>query len=312
MLYTRGISRFEPEVTMLNIKHMAHRSVDFVAVAFVVLIFSLVPLRAQVVTDGTVGPATALAGPDFAIGADLGTQTGGNLVQSFQSFSIATGEIATFSSPGSVNNVISRVTGGAVSDVDGMIRSTIPGADVFLINPAGLVFGPNASLDVQGSFHASTADYLGFSDGARYSTVAPAASILTVAAPESFGFLTSNPASILVDRSDFTLPEGATFSLVGGDVTIQGEGGDFSADPADSPLSAYEYLIPIVERRVEVFLDLRDLGNQLFDEQRKENPNEQIIADIMEQQNTLQEEIDTELAPEMSKFDSDFVVSVVI
>ncbi len=172
MVYTDCIVRSEPEVTMLNIKHMAHRSADFVAVAFVALTLSHVPLSAQVITDGTVGPATALAGPDFAIGADLGTQTGGNLFHSFQRFSIATGEIATFSGPSSANNVISRVTGGAVSDIDGTIRSTIPGADVFLINPAGLVFGPNASLDVQGSFHASSADYLGFADGTRYSAVA--------------------------------------------------------------------------------------------------------------------------------------------
>ena len=78
MVYTRGIVGPEPEVTMLNIKHMAHRSADFVAVAFVVLTFGHVPLRAQVVTDGTVGPAIALSGPDFAIGAVIGTDVFGS------------------------------------------------------------------------------------------------------------------------------------------------------------------------------------------------------------------------------------------
>ena len=57
--------------------------------------------------------------------------------------------------------MISKVTGGARSDIDGTIRSTIPGADFYFINPPGILFGPNASLDLQGSFHVSTADPAG-------------------------------------------------------------------------------------------------------------------------------------------------------
>jgi large exoprotein involved in heme utilization and adhesion len=198
------------------------------------------------------------------------------------------------------------VTGGDPSDIDGTLRSTIPDADFFMINPAGVVFGPNASLDVDGSFHVSTADEITFPDGV-FSATDPASSILTTAPPEAFGFLNENPASILVDRSDLTLPEGATFSLVGGDITIQGEGGDFSGDPADSPLTAYEYLIPLVKRFVEVDAKLIDLARQLFEEQGKDSPNEEIIDEIMEQQNSLEEEIANEIFPEVSKFDSDFV-----
>ena len=85
------------------------------------------------------------------------------------------------------------MTGGERSDIDGTIRSTIPGADFYFINPAGVVFGPNASLDLQGSFHVSTADELRFADGATFSATDPAASSFTVAAPEAFGFLGASP-----------------------------------------------------------------------------------------------------------------------
>ena len=177
---------------------------------------------AQVATDGTMGPRLQLGGPDFQIGAGLGSRAGGNLFHSFERFSLGTGESATFSGPGEIRNVISRVTGGARSDIDGALRSTIPGADFFFVNPAGVMFGPNASLDVQGSFHVSTADELRFSDGAVFSATNPAASSLTVAAPEAFGFLGAAPSAISVDRSTLEVPAGEALSIIGGDITIDG------------------------------------------------------------------------------------------
>src|SRR5688500_8193828 len=95
-------------------------------------------IYAQVETDGTVGPRLQLDGPEFAIRADLGTRAGRNLFHSFERFSLGTGERATFTGPNQIRNVISRVTGGAPSDIDGTIASTIPGADFFFINPAGV------------------------------------------------------------------------------------------------------------------------------------------------------------------------------
>ena len=153
------------------------------------------PAWADVVTDGTAGPRVRLDGPDFEIGADLGTRAGRNLFHSFERFSLDAGERATFSGPDAIRNVISRVTGGERSDIDGTIRSTIPGADFYFLNPAGVLFGPNASLDVQGSFHVSTADELRFADGAMFSARDPAASSFTVAAPEAFGFLGAAPGA---------------------------------------------------------------------------------------------------------------------
>ena len=178
----------------------------------------------QVSTDGSVGAAQTLSGPNYGIDAELGTQAGGNLFHSFQRFSIGTGESATFSGPGSVDNIISRVTGGELSSVDGLLASTIPGASLWLFNPAGVVFGPNASLDVSGSFHASTADEVRFPDGGRFSAVDSNGNGFSVAPPESFGFLGSDPAGLTIAGSQLEVGEGETLSIVGGDVDIQGAG----------------------------------------------------------------------------------------
>ncbi|HYZ31313.1 MAG TPA: filamentous hemagglutinin N-terminal domain-containing protein, partial [Crenalkalicoccus sp.] len=132
------------------------------------------PAAAQrIATDGSLGPAQALSGPAYAIGAGLGRQVGGNLFHSFARFGLATGESATFSGPASVTNIVGRVTGGQASGIDGTLRSTIAGANLVLVNPAGIVFGPNARLDVSGSFHASSADLVRLQDGGRFQATNP-------------------------------------------------------------------------------------------------------------------------------------------
>src|SRR3954470_9308197 len=108
------------------------------------------PVRAQIITDGSVGPQVSLSGSSVEIGANLGTRTGDNLFHSFEKFGIASGQSATFTGPGTIRNVISRVTGGEISNIDGTLRSTVGQADLYFLNPAGVIFGPNARLDVPG------------------------------------------------------------------------------------------------------------------------------------------------------------------
>ena len=177
---------------------------------------------AQVITDGTTGSAGLVAGPDYQITEDLGTRAGDNLFHSFSDFSIGTGESATFSGPDEIENVISRVTGPNPSDIDGTLRSTMPAADFYFINPNGVTFGPNATLDVQGSFHVSTADELRFEGGNVFSATDPGASGLSVAEPRAFGFFDADPGAILVDGPTLEVDEGETLSLVGGDITVDG------------------------------------------------------------------------------------------
>jgi filamentous hemagglutinin family protein len=135
-------------------------------------------VQAQIATDSTLCSAQNLQGSNYQIDASLGYQHGGNLFHSFRNFNLNFGESATFSGPSNIQNVISGVTGGNPSLIDGTIRSLIPNADIYFLNPFGIVFGPNARLDVQGSFHASTADYLSFSNGGRFYARNPRESIL--------------------------------------------------------------------------------------------------------------------------------------
>ncbi|MDM8525332.1 filamentous hemagglutinin N-terminal domain-containing protein [Desulfococcaceae bacterium HSG8] len=159
---------------------------------------------------------------------------GTNLFHSFQQFNIHSGESATFTGPDSVQNIISRVTGGDPSWIDGKLRSEIPGADMYLLNPAGMMFGPGASLDLGGSFHVSTADYLGLENGERFYTMPQENEVMSVAAPTAFGFLNNEIGSISFEgRGEITeqewkdnpsglhVSEGKTISLIGGISNLQ-------------------------------------------------------------------------------------------
>ena len=175
---------------------------------------------AQISMDGTLGRAGPLAGPNYQVTADLGQQHGGNLFHSFGQFSILSGESATFSGPNSISNIIGRVTDGQVSSIDGTIRSTIPGANLYLLNPAGVLFGEHAQVDVGGSFHVSAADYLRLGDGGRFEARTPGNSVLTAAPVAAFGFLGDAPGKITINGSFLQVREGQTLSLIGGDLTL--------------------------------------------------------------------------------------------
>jgi filamentous hemagglutinin family protein len=173
----------------------------------------------HITVDGRFSPAQTLVGPNYSISAGLGKQVGSNLFHSFGQFGLSTGESAAFSGPATVNNVIGRVTGGNLSSIDGRIQSNIAGANLYLINPSGIVFGPHATVNVSGSFHASTADYVKMSDGAKFQATNPDASTLSAAPPAAFGFLTPKPAAISVNGSSLG-PVPGTLGLVAGPVSI--------------------------------------------------------------------------------------------
>lgn len=193
------------------------------------------PAPGDVTLDGSLGPAGPLPGPDYQVSADLGQQQGGNLFHSFGRFRIESQESVTFQNPASVDNIVGRVTGGDVSDVDGTLRTEGPGgANLWLINPAGIVFGENASLEVQGSFYASTADYVRLGSDGRFAATEPNTTLLSSVPPSAFGFLTDNPAPISVESGFFSppnanAPTGAVEGglLVGADRTLALVGGDF-------------------------------------------------------------------------------------
>ena len=191
--------------------------------------------------DGTLGPsAAALAGPMYAITQNLGKLAGGNLYFSFQYFNVATGETALFSTTSAgINNVISRVTGGYASTIDGTIQlQAAAGApNFFLINPSGVTFTANAVIDVPAAFYVSTANYLKFSDGNFY--VDPSRmSALSAAAPEAFGFLGTTRAPVNIQGANLSAGANGTgdFQIAAGDVSVDGGGGYTAANGAIEPL----------------------------------------------------------------------------
>jgi filamentous hemagglutinin family protein len=177
--------------------------------------------QAGVTLDGTLGAAGPLTGPNYLIPDSVGRQVGSNLFHSFGLFSLASGERATFTGPDSVSNIIGRVTGGQVSTIEGVLRSEIPGANLYLINPAGVVFGAGAALEVSGSFHVGTADYLRLADGGVFHARDPASTVLTSAPPSAFGFLGAPAGLTLQDNVVLAVPAGQTVSLVAGDISLK-------------------------------------------------------------------------------------------
>ncbi len=186
----------------------------------------LMPALAQVTTtitpDGSLGTTVSQSGAVHTI--DGGTILGRNQFHSFDRFDVGTGDTARFTGPASVENILSRVMGGVASTIDGTLQSDIAGADLYLLNPSGMIFGPNARLDVTGSFHVSTADLIQLQDGGSFSARQSDQSIMTIAEPAAFGFLKENPAGIRIEKSQIEVPSGQTISVVAGDIDVVGGG----------------------------------------------------------------------------------------
>lgn len=179
---------------------------------------------AQVEFDGTMGARGALAGPDYSIPSSLGRQVGGNLFHSFAAFSLMPTESATFSGPADVQHIIARVTGGASSTIDGTLRSEIAGADLYLLNPAGILFGPQAQTDISGSLLVSSADALRLGTTGEFAAEPVAGEVLSAAPPAAFGFAGSQPGRIAVRDGALAVPEGESITLAGGEVELSNSG----------------------------------------------------------------------------------------
>ena len=166
-----------------------------------------------------------------------GTRAGGNLFHSFREFSVPTGGTAFFNNATDIQNIISRVTGGSVSNIDGIIR-TLGTANLFLINPSGIIFGRNASLNIGGSFVATTANAISFGNQGFFSASTPNTPELLTVNPSALLFNQIRAASIennsIADAglnlsSEFTVtglrvPDGKSLLLVGGDIKMDGGG----------------------------------------------------------------------------------------
>ena len=177
---------------------------------------------AQITSDGTVNTVVT---PNGNVAEITGGETReGNLFHSFQDFSVGRGNEAFFNNANDISQIFSRVTGGNISNIDGLIRAN-GSASLFLINPAGIIFGENASLNIGGSFYSSTASSILFEDG-KFSAVDNLEQpLLTVNAPIGLGFR-DNPGEITnrstVNGVGLQVPSGETIGLIGGKIDLKG------------------------------------------------------------------------------------------
>ncbi|MCC0175402.1 filamentous hemagglutinin N-terminal domain-containing protein [Waterburya agarophytonicola K14] len=185
----------------------------------VVSLLSCSTAKSQVTTDGTTSTTVnSVENSNFTI--ENGDRAGGNLFHSFQDFSVPNGGSAVFNNAVEIENIFSRVTGGNISNIDGLIQ-TNGSANLFLINPAGVIFGAGARLDIGGSFYSGSADSILFEDG-EFSATDTNALTLTINAPIGLGFR-DNPGDV-VNRSNF----GLTTTVIDGEINSSFEGAEFT------------------------------------------------------------------------------------
>ncbi len=156
---------------------------------------------AQIEPDDTLGGERSQVTRDVPVRGgqsdriDGGARRGGNLFHSFREFNVENGRRVYFANPAEVNNIFSRVTGGNASRIFGTL-GVDGAANLFLLNPNGIIFGPNARLDIRGAFLGSTADRFLFADGSEFSARDPQASpLLTISVPTGLQY-GSNPGAI--------------------------------------------------------------------------------------------------------------------
>ncbi|MHC5672926.1 two-partner secretion domain-containing protein [Nostoc sp.] len=227
--------------------------VSTLAIAGVLTFFESFAL-AQIQNDRTLGSESSIITPKLIDGQptdqiDGGAVRGTNLFHSFEEFSVSAGRTAYFNNPIDIQNIISRVTGNSISNIDGILKANST-ANLFLINPNGIVFGPNASLNIGGSFVASTASSLNFADGTKFSATSPQTTpLLTVSVPIGLQFGTTaapirnqsqaepdGAVNIFGDGVGLQVQQGKTLALIGGDITL--DGGNVTAEDGSVELGS--------------------------------------------------------------------------
>ncbi|MBD3884227.1 filamentous hemagglutinin N-terminal domain-containing protein [Phormidium tenue FACHB-886] len=194
--------------------------------------------QAEIVPDETLPNASVVEAGCTICTIDRGTTQGNNLFHSFRKFSVPTQGEAFFNNAANVENILTRVTGDSVSNIDGLLR-TNGTANLFLLNPNGVVFGPDARLDVGGSFLASTADAIAFGNQGFFSATNPEAPVLLTVQPSAFLFNHVAHAAIvnrsttpletgqelpMANRQGLQVPDGRSLLLLGGDINFVGGG----------------------------------------------------------------------------------------
>ncbi|WP_322742775.1 two-partner secretion domain-containing protein [Synechocystis salina] len=178
---------------------------------------------AQNVTAANDGTGTTIdtQGNQFNIGGGSLSGDGQNLFHSLQQFGLDQNQIANFLSNPDIRNILTRVVGGDVSIINGLIQVSGGNANLFLMNPAGMIFGPNASINVPGDFVVTTGSAIGFGNDQWFQAIADNDYGALVGSPTQFAFDLANPG-LIINAGDLSVTEGKNLTFLAGNVVNTG------------------------------------------------------------------------------------------
>ena len=188
--------------------------------------------QAQPITPAADGTGTIVTpnGHRYNISGGILSRDGANLFHSLEQFGLEAGQIANFLSLPQIQNILGRVVGGEPSIINGLLQVTGGNSNLYLMNPAGIVFGTNARLDVPAAFTATTANGIGFG-GSWFHAVGDNNYQALLGNPNSFAFTINQPGSI-VNAGELVIGEGNSITLLSGIVintgTISAPGGEIA------------------------------------------------------------------------------------
>lgn len=181
------------------------------------IMVEILPLAAQSLMVAPDGTSTIITPNGNRLDISGGTVSGGtNLFHSFQKFDLNSQEIANFISSPQISNILGRVVGGNASNINGLIQVTGGNSNLYLMNPAGIIFGQNASLNLPASFTATTANGIGF-EGGWFNAGGLNKYQALIGNPNRFAFTMTQPGS-LINNGNLVVNSGQNLTLIGGNV----------------------------------------------------------------------------------------------
>jgi filamentous hemagglutinin family protein len=213
---------------------------------------SLAQILDQSITAAEDGTGTSVTQEGNRFDISGGTLSGDNtnLFHSLEHFGLDSGQIANFLSNPQIQNILGRIVGGNPSIIDGWIQVTGGNSNLFLMNPAGIVFGSNAQLNVPASFTATTATGIGFGESGWFNAFSENTYENLLGTPSSFAFNLTQPGSI-INAGNLAVLTGQNLTLLGGTVVSTGQ------------LNAPEGQITVASVPGENLVRLSQLGNLL-------------------------------------------------